>query len=100
MKAKKIEPVLTHIHDTGFGGVECQFQDVHNLLDCLQGIFGVSFSTADDDEVIRITDKYSKRLVTLRPEHIQHMQVDVCQQGADDAALRRPNLGSITHAIF
>src|SRR3972149_11228227 len=28
------------------------------------------------------------------------MQVDVCQQGADDAALRRTYLGGITHAIF
>jgi len=87
MKAKKIEPILSHIHNTGFRGVECQFQDSHDLLGCLQGSFGILPSTTDDDEVISVSDEFPHRRVPFRPVHIQNMQVDVCQQGTDDTAL-------------
>jgi hypothetical protein len=56
VKAKKFEPISTHIHDTGFGGMERQFQDRHDLLDRLQGSFGVPLGATDDYEVICITD--------------------------------------------
>jgi hypothetical protein len=51
VKAEKIEAISTHIHDPGFGRMECQFQNVHDLLDRLQGSFSVLFCTTDDNEV-------------------------------------------------
>ena len=44
--------------------------------------------------------EFPQRRVPLCPVHIQHMQVDVCQQGADDTALRGTYLGGVSHAIF
>ena len=43
---------------------------------------------------------FPRARIPLRPVHIQHMQVDVCQQGTDDAALGRANLRGIAHTIF
>ena len=56
MKTKKVETFSTHIHNTGFSRMKCQFQDSHDLPDFLQGSFGVSQGTTDDDEVIGIPD--------------------------------------------
>jgi hypothetical protein len=60
VKAKKVEPISTHIHNTGFGGMERQFQDVHDLFDCLQGDFGVPLGATDDYKVICIANQFSE----------------------------------------
>jgi hypothetical protein len=41
METQKIEAIVAHIHHTSFGRVKGQFQDAHDLLDSLQGGFGV-----------------------------------------------------------
>jgi hypothetical protein len=42
---------LIHIHYAGFGGMKGQFQSGHDLLDLLQGFFGISLGPANDHKV-------------------------------------------------
>lgn len=51
MKSKKVETFLSHVHNTGLGGMKGQFQFDQDLLDLLQSFLGFSLGSTDDDEV-------------------------------------------------
>jgi len=51
MKSKKVEAFLSHVHNTGLGGMKGQFQLGHDLLDLLQSFLGFSLGSADDHKV-------------------------------------------------
>jgi len=75
--------------------MELEFEFLDDLLYSLESLLCLLFGTTDDDKVIRISKQLAQRSISLCPVHIQYVQVDVCQQEADDAPLWRPYLGGL-----
>jgi hypothetical protein len=60
MKSKKVETFLSHVHNTGLGGMKCQLQFGHDLLDLLQSFLGFSLGATDDRKIIRIPNQLAQ----------------------------------------
>ena len=60
MKSKKVETVLSHVHNTGLGGMKGQFQFDHDLPDLLQSFLGLPLGSTDDRKIIRVTHQLAQ----------------------------------------
>jgi hypothetical protein len=82
MEPQKVEPFLSHRHQAGLGRVELEFQLLEDHSDRVERVLGLEFGPADHDHVIGIPAQFAQTGIARDPVHIQHVQVNVRQQGA------------------
>jgi hypothetical protein len=100
METEKIETFSAHIHKAGLDRVKGQFHPDHQLLNHLQRFLGLLFGTADNYKIIGVSHKFAQGDASFFPVHVQHMQIDVRQQGANHTTLWRSRLRSTPTPIF